>query len=60
MTPRKRVISLNRIEGIIAAGQRRGLTATSVSHYPDGQCVIHFGGSPVATQTQTNIGWEDV
>lgn len=41
------------IEDIIAAGQRRGLTTTSVVHFPDGRCEVRFGGedSPCATNS---------
>ena len=40
---RTRALTPSRIEAIIKAGQNRGLTATSVSQYPDGRTVVEFG-----------------
>jgi hypothetical protein len=52
-------LSPDEIEAIIAAGQRRGLNTTSVSHYPDGRFEIHFGGGHEVTSKEEITGWED-
>lgn len=57
---RRVVASISRIEGTITAGQRQGLTATSVSHYPDGRVVVHFGEPVEQEATIQDTGWEDI
>jgi len=52
--------SLKMIENTIEAGQKRGLTATSVSHYPDGRSVVHFGDSADAPQIKATSSWSDI
>jgi hypothetical protein len=40
---RRVVATAKRIEEIIAAGQRRGLSVAKVVQLPDGTCEVHFG-----------------
>jgi hypothetical protein len=61
---RRRVrVSPQRIEAIIAAAQRRGLSASGITQHADGSTTIHFGeaGSLLAQgKTLPGTGWEDV
>lgn len=59
MTQRRIVPTQSRIEATIEAGQRRGLTPSSVEMYPDGKVVIHFGEQTSAMLKPTNKpkGW---
>jgi hypothetical protein len=57
---RRIVVSAGRIEQTIAAGQKRGLTATGVRHYADGTVTVHFGGGvnvKAITQKKPS-GWD--
>lgn len=42
---RKAIASAKRIEEIIAAGQRRGLSVSKVVQLPDGTSEVHFGAA---------------
>jgi hypothetical protein len=53
---RRAVASAKRIEEIMAAGQRRGLTVTKVLQLPDGTCEVHFGTANVVA-THKPKGW---
>ena len=53
---RRAVASAKRIEEIMAAGQRRGLSVSKVLQLPDGTCEVHFGTANVVG-THKPKGW---
>ncbi|MBA4350096.1 MAG: hypothetical protein C0427_02465 [Rhodobacter sp.] len=54
---RKSVATAKRIEEIIAAGQRRGLTVAKVVQLPDGTCEVHFGADKT-TMKRNPLEWD--
>lgn len=54
--PRRIVASIKRIEQIIAAAQRRGLSVTKVVQHPDGTCEVHFGAANLVVPHKPK-GW---
>ncbi len=63
MTKRRYLPTPARIEEIIAAGQRRGLTPCAVVMHSDGTTEIRYadgGANPTRRAARSNIGWEDL
>ncbi len=54
---RKSVATAKRIEEIIAAGQRRGLSVAKVVQLPDGTCEVHFGAGK-STLKRNPLEWD--
>lgn len=54
---RRIVASEKRIADAIAAGQKRGLTATKVLHYPDGTTEVQFGYANGKSKRKAK-GWD--
>ncbi len=60
---RRRVgVSPQKLEAIIAAAQRRGLSASAVTQHVDGSATVYFGeaGSLTAGKVPPGTGWEEV
>ena len=51
------MISPLRLELIIAAAQRSGLTVTSITQHADGSTTISFGQGQVAEKKRRHMGW---
>ncbi len=57
-------VSPQRLEAIIAAAQRRGLSASGITQHADGSTTVHFGDQTAGMMAQGKLppgtGWEDV